>query len=48
MLFYQLLCAFDDGVADFAFETLFGHRNACCTSDFLLGLRDTYGTLPRK
>ena len=47
-LFEQFLRAFEDGVADFAFKTLFGHRYACRTSDFLLGLRKTNGTLPRE
>lgn len=42
------LCAFEDGVADFAFETLFGHGYACCASDFLLGLCETNSTLPRE
>ena len=47
-LFDQFLCAFEDGVTDFAFEALFGHGYTCRTSDFLLGLRDTDGTLPRE
>ena len=37
-LFEQFLRAFEDGVADFAFETLFSHGYACCASDFLLGV----------
>ena len=38
-LFERLfLCAFEDGVADFAFEALFGHGYACCASDFYLEL----------
>lgn len=45
MLLYQLLCPFEDGVADFAFEALFGHGYACCASDFLFGLRETNSTL---
>ena len=48
MLLYQLFRSFENGVADFAFKTLFGHGYACCASDFLLGLRKTNGTLPRE
>ena len=36
-LLYKFPCSFEDGVADFAFKTLFGYGYACCASDFLLG-----------
>lgn len=47
-LLYKFLCPFEDGVADFAFKTLFGHGYACCASDFLLSLCETDSTLPRE